>query len=56
MQYVELALTIMMSEGYHYYACCQLIIWLCYTMAAYQKRLQLYTSIARHHLVSYVAL
>ena len=56
MQYVELALT--MSEGHHYYAAILLAVSLVSgyvaTMAAYQKRLQLYTSIARHHLVPHV--
>lgn len=53
MQYVELAFT--MYEGYRYYAAILLAISLVAgyvaTMAAYQKRLQLYTSIAQHHLL-----
>ena len=53
MQYMQLAF--IMYEGYLYYAAILLAISLVSgyvaTMAAYQKRLHLYTSIAQHHLL-----
>ena len=52
-QFMELAF--IMYEGYLYYAAILLAISLVSgyvsTMAAYQMKLQLYTSIAQHHLV-----
>ena len=56
MQYVELAFTF--YEEYYWYAAFLLTISLASgylsTIALYQKRLRLYTSIAKHHLVPYV--
>ena len=56
MQYAELAFTF--YEQYYWYVAFLLVITLASgyisTIALYQRRLRLYTSIAQHHLVPYV--